>query len=95
MHRRGKVASELDKVVESYILWTVLTYNILKPKQPGPLFTLQRSKSKQLSVGPVLLGFFLFVVVGSGQANPRPLKQSVGRYDAERSTAICLQLYCK
>lgn len=27
---------------------------------------MQRNKGKQLSVGPVLLGFFLFVVVGSG-----------------------------
>ena len=28
---------------------------------------LQRNKDKGLSVGPVLLGFFLFVVVGSGR----------------------------
>ena len=30
---------------------------------------LQRNKGKQLAVGPVLLGFFLFVVVGSGKSS--------------------------
>ena len=65
IHRRGKVASGVDKIVSLSIQEQTLVACLRQLLNSFKL--LQRNKDKGLSVGPVLLGFFLFVVVGSGR----------------------------
>lgn len=59
IHKRGKVQDDTQvrhRAVERAIAWEISSSTV---------WSLQKS-SKSLSVGPVMLGFFLFVVVGSG-----------------------------